>query len=216
MRQAFDQFLSALAHARNLGTIAQYISNVSGTAAPDVSDIYRAQVVALISAFDTLVHNLTRVGMLDALRHVRTHTTHSLNFKVRLTTVLIAIDENTTVAISNERNGTNNLPSNNWFANEIREQHSYSSFQKHDKVAEAIRLFHPNPLWQEVSLRMGLPEKDVKKRLDLIVTRRNQIAHESDIDPANVGERIAISFTDVASNIDFIEQLGRHIFDIVR
>jgi hypothetical protein len=42
---------------------------------------------------------------------------------------------------------------------------------------------------QRVGIQMTLPAQDVKTWLQLIVDRRNKIAHESDMDPANPGFR---------------------------
>ena len=80
----------------------------------------------------------------------------------------------------------NNVPtedSEQWLENEIREKHSYKTFQKPDKIAEAIRLISDKQLWIEVGAKINKPAKDIKQELSLIVERRNKIAHEADIDP---------------------------------
>ncbi|MBF0235444.1 MAG: hypothetical protein HQK65_20770 [Desulfamplus sp.] len=51
--------------------------------------------------------------------------------------------------------------------------------------------------------------------MDLIVDRRNKIAHESDIDPAlGIGEKYPIDPDMVNISIDFLEEVVNTIFSI--
>lgn len=93
------------------------------------------------------------------------------------------------------------------FESEVRERHSFLSFQHPDKIADAIRLFSPVQPWQEVAAKLSMPPADVKTRLRLIVDRRNKIAHEADSDPSYPGARWPITEHDVAQAVDFIESL---------
>lgn len=53
---------------------------------------------------------------------------------------------------------------------------------------------------------MGTSAKDIKDRLDLIVDRRNKIAHEADIDPSYPDTRWPIDEQLVSDTVGFIEQ----------
>jgi len=99
--------------------------------------------------------------------------------------------------------------------NEIREKHSYLSFQHPDRIADAIRLFYPSPLWPDVASILSTPVNDVKTRLKLIVERRNKIAHEADMDPSYPGTRWPITKHDVQTTINFIEKLCESIHSII-
>ena len=92
--------------------------------------------------------------------------------------------------------------------------HSWQSFQHPHKLADAIRLMSPVKLWEAVGIELGIPPKDVKTRLKLIVDRRNQIAHEADLDPTNPGARWPINALLVDDTVDFIEKVGDAIYEV--
>jgi len=48
----------------------------------------------------------------------------------------------------------------------------------------------------------------------LIVDRRNQIAHEADLDPTNPGARWPINALLVDDTVDFIEKVGDAIYEV--
>jgi hypothetical protein len=105
-----------------------------------------------------------------------------------------------------------------WLEREIRDRHSYQSFQQPDKIAEAIRLISDKKLWDEVAHKMGKPNraKEIKQELSSIVDRRNKIAHEADIDPSyNIGTRWPIDENQVASAINFIQQVVESIHQVI-
>ncbi|MFM8330913.1 MAG: HEPN domain-containing protein [Candidatus Methylumidiphilus sp.] len=93
------------------------------------------------------------------------------------------------------------------FESEVRDRHSFLSFQHPDKIADAIRLFSTVQLWQEVAVKLSMPPADIKTTLRLIVDRRNKIAHEADSDPSYPGARWPITEHDVEKAIAFIESL---------
>ncbi|MGC9944707.1 MAG: hypothetical protein ABSE48_23030, partial [Verrucomicrobiota bacterium] len=69
-------------------------------------------------------------------------------------------------------------------------------------------------LWESVGAELGLQSKDVKIRLKLIVDRRNQIAHEADLDPSSPGFRWPIDAKRVNDTVDFVEQVGDAVFKV--
>lgn len=78
-----------------------------------------------------------------------------------------------------------------WLDSEIRQKHGFLTFQAPDRVADAIRLVSNVSLWAEVGIRLSRPVNDVRNQLQLIVERRNKIAHEADADlpfPAHAGQ----------------------------
>jgi hypothetical protein len=121
------------------------------------------------------------------------------------------------ISLGNARAGINagqNIDS--WLEDEIRQRHSYKSFQQPEPIADAIRLICDKKLWEEVSTNMGSPAKDIKQQLILIVDRRNKIAHEADIDPTlSLGNRWPIDELLVNEAVDFIEQVVESIHNIL-
>jgi hypothetical protein len=77
-------------------------------------------------------------------------------------------------------------------------------------------MFHGQPLWRGVAIRLGISEVIIKDQLRVIVERRNKIAHEADIDPSFPDARWPISLKDTLDSIAFIEQVGQAIFDEVK
>ena len=88
------------------------------------------------------------------------------------------------------------------------------SFQFPDKIADAIRLVSTVKLWEAVALKRNEDIKATKAQLRAIVDRRNQIAHEADLDPTNAGERWPIDGPLVEEAIDFIESIVRAIYEV--
>lgn len=111
----------------------------------------------------------------------------------------------------------NKLNNNSWLDNEIRERHSYLSFQQPDKIADAIKLVSNKKLWKEVGITMGKNEKEIKQQLSAIVDRRNKIAHEADINPTyNLGELWNIDEILVNNAVDFLEKLVGAIHQVIK
>jgi hypothetical protein len=90
---------------------------------------------------------------------------------------------------------------------EIRDRHSFLTFQQPDKIADAIRLFTDVKLWQSVGTALGQDGSIIKSRLRLIVDRRNKIAHEADLDPSFPSTRWPISEADAAQSTQFIADM---------
>jgi hypothetical protein len=107
----------------------------------------------------------------------------------------------------------NNTP---WLESEIRERLGYQSFQQAEKIADAIRYISDKKLWDEVATLMSKPAKDIKQQLNSIIDRRNQIAHEADIDPTlGIGLRWNITEVLVGDAVDFIEVLVGSIHQVL-
>ncbi|MEA5420640.1 HEPN domain-containing protein [Spirulina sp. CCNP1310] len=110
----------------------------------------------------------------------------------------------------------NRLNHTDWLENEIRERLSYQSFQQADKIADAIRCISDRQLWNQVSILMDQEPKEIKQQLNLIVDRRNKIAHEADINPThNIGDRWNIDKILVGDAVDFIEKLVESIHQVL-
>jgi hypothetical protein len=198
MKQALETFQANLERVRSIHTLHQHFL---GMVAPivDLSDLLRTEIVLLASALDHFIHELTRLGMIEVWQGSRKPTSAYLKFGVSLdVTTQLAAGVGTAVHLETE----------------IRLRHSFLSFQQPDNIADAVRLFSPVELWNEVGAALGAPPKDVKAQLKLLVERRNKIAHEADIDPSFPGQRWPITRQDTESALDFVEKLGRAIYKV--
>lgn len=197
MKSALDVFHLSLLRARHLGGLHDAIRSVM-TPIIDSSDLLRAQIVLAVSSVDYFVHEITVFGMVEIFRGARAPTDAFRKYKVA-GDLLVG----------------SNAGSVSAFEADVRERHSFLSFQQPDKIADAIRLFHGKPLWAGVSARMVRTEESIKTQLRLIVDRRNKIAHEADVDPSFPGERWPISPNDPVIAINFLESLCEAIYSEV-
>lgn len=190
-------FEASLERARALGVMHAALKDLT-TAVIDPSDLLRAQIVLAVSSLDHLVHEITVRGMLEIYDGRRGATPHYLKFKVPI----------------NAFGATSAALSRGAFESAIRESHSYLSFQRPEKIADAIRLFSTVSLWQEVAAQLSMPVDDLKGRLDLAVDRRNKIAHEADLDPSYPGQRWPIVTKDAEGVVDLIEDAGKAVHSV--
>lgn len=199
MQSAIEQFRSSINRVRNLIAIYNFVkSNATGVL--DTSDMLRAALVLTVSALDFYVHEVTRIGMLEIHRGQRLEATAFCRFQISLGSAREALNAS----------GGNDY----WLEGEIRRSHGYKSFQQAEKIADAIRLISDKSLWKEISDSIGVDTKTVKQKIDLIVDRRNKIAHEADINPTFPGDRWPIDEADVNEAVDFIEQVVEGIHKI--
>lgn len=198
MQKAIDAFSESLNRVEHLGGLHKALAGLT-TAAVDASDLLRAQIVLGVSALDYYVHEVTVLGMLEVFEGKRPATPAFLKYRVSVTAIL----------------GKSTPPATNWFESEIRERHSFLSFQQPDKIADAIRLFTDVKLWQQVGAKMAVPEQAVKDQLKLIVDRRNKIAHEADLDPSYPNIRWPIHIADVDQSLKFLRRMCDAIHDSI-
>ncbi len=198
MQQAIDAFRQGIDRAEHLGGLYQALSGLM-TAAVDASDLLRAQIVLGVSALDYYVHEITVLGMMEIFSGTRTASTGFHKYRVSAGAMSQCIATSSGIG----------------FESDIRERHSFLSFQQPEKIADAIRLFSDVKLWSEVGLKMGRPEQDIKNELKLVVDRRNKIAHEADIDPSYPGSRWPITPADVQRSLTFLRNLGDSIHALV-
>lgn len=199
MRSAIEQFRGNMLRARELGGIAAAIAKIT-TLAIDVSDLWRSQIVLGVSALDHFVHELTRLGMIETAKGTRPRTDAFARFQIPL----CAVDD-----------GLAGQAHELWLGEAVRDKHSWLSFQHPDKIAEAIRLISSVKLWEEVGKAAAIPGQDVKAQLELVVERRNKIAHEADMDPTNPGFRWPIDETMASGALDFIDRVAEAMFKVI-
>ena len=200
MLNILEQFRDDIERVQTLGALYDILSQQI-TSALDLTDLLRSQIVMVVSALDHYIHEITRVGMLEVYDGKRPQTPAFLRFQVKMEATLQGI-----AAVQGD---------NRWLDEEIRRNHGHLPFQHPDKIADAIRLFSTCKLWDSVASELNLKVEDMKNQLQLILGRRNQIVHESDLDPSSPGNRWGISSSDSVKAINFIQELGEAIYVVV-
>jgi hypothetical protein len=199
MKSAYEAFLQNVDRAKALHGLHVSLSSKI-TSALDISDLLRAQLVLLISAFDHFVHELVVLGMLESWDGLRPRTESYARFQVPL---------GSAASISDPSSGRRQLET------EIRAKHGHVSFQQPDKIAEAIRLISNVELWNKISAKSRIPVVEIKTRLKIIVDRRNKIAHEADLDPSFPNQRWPIDIADLVDAQIFIVKIATHLYESV-
>ena len=201
MLSPIEQFRENIAQVQSLGGLHDAFGQLT-TPAVDLTDLLRAQIVMIVSALDHYIHEITRVGMLQVYDGTRPQTDAFLRFQVTMGGAIKGISKSS---------------ENEWLDIEIRQKHGHQAFQHPDNIANAVRLFSSCELWRSVALALNLSDQDVKNRLRAIVNRRNQIAHEADLDPSypGAGNRWPISPADVTSTLNFIQDVCEAIHTVV-
>lgn len=193
-----DSFSESISRATQLGGLHNAVRSLT-TDAVDPSDLLRSQIVQAVSAFDYLIHEITVQGMLDVYDGFRAPTGAYSNFRIPLSSL----------------HGTNSLVTRAAFESAIRDRHSYLSFQRPGKVADAIRLFSSVELWNEVGNNIGRDVATLKGDINLAIDRRNKIVHEADLDPSYPGQRWPIGESDAAGVVYLFERIGHGIVSVV-
>ncbi len=202
MQRAFDQFKDNMKYVKELDTLFLYLKETLHLP-NDLTDLLRAEWVYSVSALDKLIHELIRIGMIEAFQGRRIRTSKFSSFGVKTDTLTSAL----TLTIP---------PPEYFFEQEIIERHKTNAFQAPEKIADALSLIWDEQYkWQKLSNSLGITQGDLTTTLKTIISRRNQIVHESDLDLIS-GARNSISKSEIDDVVLFIEKLSEEIFNVVK
>lgn len=203
MTKAYQQFKINIDGLHNLTVV--YEAFVDKVTPLDISDILRSQIVLAVSALDCYFHDLCEESMLYIFAHKNFATNNSFkNFAISMDTL--------------HQVANTNLTSEKIFflSKEIKRKNSYKSFQEPKNISEALSHIGITKVWVKVGVLLSKESPDLQNQLSLIVARRNQIAHESDINPTlGIGEKYEIDANMVNEIIVFIRQIITAIEHIV-
>jgi hypothetical protein len=193
MNRAIQQFAINLQSAKQLGII--YLAFVDKlTPAISLDELLRAEIVLAVSALDCYIHDIVRMGMLAAFKAGTGEPNAYLRFGVSLEFVKKLLSANT----EDEKLI--------FFEHEIRQLHGFRTFQTADNISQALSFIGIKKIWEKVSAIIGITSADVRTKLDLIIGRRNCIAHESDIDPTlGIGSKYSIDYPLIEKILEFLE-----------
>lgn len=202
MQRAFDQFNDNMKYVKELDALFVHLKDTLHLP-NDLSDILRAEWVYTVSAMDKMIHELVRIGMIEAFQGGRVRTNKFLTFGVTTNTLTSTLSS----AIP---------PPEYWFEQEVIERHKTLAFQAPEKIADALSLIWDEQYkWQVLSTAMAIPQATITTKLKTIISRRNQIVHEADLDLLT-GIRNTVEKADIDDVVLFIETLSAAIFNAVR
>ncbi len=163
------------ANMNEADTLAVLYDHLSATVVAPVSfdDLLRSSIVYSVSAFDKLMHDLIRIGMVDTYAGRRSATPKFLNEPIPLSVVQQLISPGA-------------APPEVVFEQCVRSKLKTQSFQDPDKIAEGLGfIWSDSHKWQKIAAQAGIGEATIRTTLKLIVARRNAIVHEADTDPVS-------------------------------
>lgn len=165
-------------------------------------DLLRSKIVYSVSAFDKLMHDTIRKGMVEIYKGNRSVTQKYLSEPIQM-------------GIVNQLISTTTPPPEVIFEQAVRAKLKTLSFQDPDKIADGLSyIWAENQKWQKISAAMGQDEKTLRTTLKLIASRRNAIVHEADIDPVS-DAKIPITRSEAKDIVDLLRQVGETIRSLV-
>lgn len=184
------------------------VNHVTAALQPD--ELLRAEWATRVSALDLYIHELVAQNLLRIFEGTRPTCSGFGRLHISSDT-LMRIQSATDVA---DRSLAFDL--------EVRTKLSRVTYQYPEDIADGVRLISPCKLWNEVALKLGATPATVsanteslKKRLSLIVDRRNKIVHEGDLQPTVPRTPWPISRADVFDVARFIHEIVCAIDSVV-
>jgi len=201
MRNARALFNTNIIAAKQAGSIYDYLA-LSVTSPLSFDDLLRSQIVYSVSAFDKLIHDLVRIGMVETFRGSRPATAKYLN-------------ESISLKIHADLVATSFPPKEHIFEQALFQKFKIVSFQDPQKVADGLSyIWSEKQKWQKIAGKMGLSDSVTQKTLKLIADRRNAIVHEADIDPVT-NTKLNITKLECEEITAFLHKCGNEIADLV-
>lgn len=214
MNSALITFSQGISSTRDISHVYNHLKQDLHLPEEIASDLLRAQIVYGVSSLDRFIHELVRIGIIEIFNEQRIPTSKFQNHSFKAGTLMkIMTLLKSKVAPSSPEDVPEII-----INREVTEKLGFLSFQAPDKVKDALSYIWDEPHKMAVlANEMGLSgandnmkQKLLEQTLDVIATRRNQIAHEADYDPMTNGRR-SITPEMVQKSINFIENLGKSI-----
>lgn len=187
---------------RNLSALHEYLSTTVSSPL-SFEDVLRSQVVYSVSAFDKLIHDLVRVGIVQVYSGIRAPTPKYLA-------------EPFSMALHQELNSATIPPKEHIFEKAVFDKLKVVSYQHPKKIAEGLSyIWQESQKWQKIAENLPTNDEGTKVKLKLIASRRNSIVHEADMDPIT-NLKLSISQVDCDDITNFLDLCGSEIFRLVK
>lgn len=197
----YNEFTTNIHSIKDLSAIYTDLTKIVKFHPEDISDLLRVQVINIVSAMDRYIHEIVRKGIVEMFMSTRKRTEKFNSF---------ALTAKDAIQIWNASN-LDDYNKNAIIDSFVMGKLSYLSFETPEKILDALSYIWDEPhKMMVIANKMGIEGtnsnekgKQLKSSLSLYVDRRNQIAHESDID-ISTGLRRDISKSTVDGMINFI------------
>lgn len=201
MLNAKGVFHKNIQQVNELGALYSHLSDLVNIP-EQFDDLLRSQIVNAVSAFDKLMHDLIRIGMVQIFENSRPPTGKYMGETIAIQHLPLL----TASAVP---------PPAVRFEQIVREKLSTLSFQDPTKIADGLSyIWNEKQKWQQIAVGLGMSDNDARVKLKLIVTRRNAIVHEADLDPVS-SKKQSITRQEAADISDYLLALGNRICDLV-
>lgn len=148
---SYERFVDLIKETENIMVLYKYFQKQMKIPM-DISDLLRWQWMQYISAFDKFIHDLVRIGMLEAFQGKRILTPKFKSFQMDYQTY--------------QELKENELEADLIFEQKIIIKHGYLSFQDPEKIADALSfIWNEKDKWEKISKEMGLNKSDCIKYL---------------------------------------------------
>lgn len=210
MYNSYKNFERNIESVKNLTLVYNYlIENITAPICFD--DLLRAQIVNSLSAFDKLIHDLIKIGIIEIFNGTRPPTPKYLSEPLKMEVYHELLANNANIDDIDDI-----LARANIFEKAITEKLNYISYQDPSKISDGLSYIISDKMkWKTISQHLSMDEQAVKTQLKLIVSRRNSIVHEADINPQNL-DKISIAQGDCEESVDFILRCGEAIYSLVK
>lgn len=203
MISAWNEFKKNIEDVRKIGAVYTQLVDTTPLIKGDLTDLLRTQLVNAISAFDRLLHEYVRIGLLRQLSGLTPLENITKNFM---------IDSDSFLTLMNLGTSPQDIIDKQMIL-ESRISHVLKTmtFQDPKKISEALSyIWNEEHKWQKLAAGLHLRKEDVVSQLKLYVERRNQIVHEADYDKSTQSRR-AIDASIAQNCASFIFSLARQI-----
>lgn len=199
---AIATFSHALDRARQMIILFDALSALRPLE-PANDDALRSAYFLAVSSFDFFVHEIAAV-----------EAKHRFSERVRTRNIHLPM-EVMTISENDDRIST--------AESYVRQTNSYKAFVDPGKLAELLSCFCDSP-WDKIAEHFNKELKkedfrttsDLKGQLKSVWKRRNQIAHEADVNPTLAGVSLwPIDKVDTNITIDFIEDIGKQLPKVI-
>lgn len=161
----------------------------------DLGDILRSEYVLIVSAFDCYIHDVVLQGMAEMFSGNQIECKNYTDFCIPMSTVkqlLATSDPSLRESIYNAS---------------VKKILSKDSYQSPKNVEFALGMVNLKKIWSKIGQEINMPTEDVKRKLGLIILRRNKIAHEADIENFVSMEKAEIERADVEDVITYLDNV---------
>jgi hypothetical protein len=202
MPDALTVFRANMGDADALTSLYDFLTESVGGPL-NFDDLLRSKFVYAVSAFDKLIHDIVRQGMVEIYLGRRPPTPRYLAEPVPMSVAVQLITPSA-------------APSEVVFEQTVRAKLKTLSFQDPDKVSDGLAyIWNEAQKWQKIASAIGLDDKVTRTTLKVIATRRNSIVHEADIDPVSE-TKFPIGRNEVEDVSTLLRKVGEAIYVLTR